>query len=409
MGLFYSWIILAILFVARAALGYQFQSIASIAPFLVKSLHVNYAEIGSLIGVYMLPGAIVSLPGGLIGRHVSDRAFATAALGLMTLGGIVVGLSHGYALALAGRRGERNEGVAVEMLDHQIGDHGFEHRDFDHLSAAGVLAMEQRREYRLRGHQAAGLVGQDGRHVARLARQGLHQAGDADEALDDVIIGRPPTIGTVLAPAVDGRVDEPWPPRHERVVAQAPVLLLPRVLGEAECARLIALWHRPANVWKSADGFTSGGHRVEKGDFKVDHAGAYGHMTEYVVREPAVQSFLDLRFNRRVAPELRKAFQTSVSQREDYRIVRYDAATGGVLRPHRDNPTKETAHRRFTMTINLNAGEYHGGALRFREYGDHLYEVERGTAVVWSATLLHEVMPVTKGARFVLGVHMYGN
>jgi len=60
------------------------------------------------------------------------------------------------------------------------------------------------------------------------------------------------------------------------------------------------------------------------------------------------------------------------------------------------------------MTVNLNAGEYEGGALRFREYGDHLYAVERGTAVVWSATLLHEVMPVTAGARFVLGVHMYG-
>jgi len=211
-----------------------------------------------------------------------------------------------------------------------------------------------------------------------------------------------------LAGAVMDCLRRLFTPRQERVAAQAPVLLLPRVLGEADCARLIDLWHRPANVWKSADGFTSGGHRVEKGDFKVDHAGAYGQMTEYVVREAAVQSFLDLRFNRRVAPEMRKAFQTSVSQREDYRIVRYDAATGGVLRPHRDNPTKETAHRRFTMTINLNAGDYEGGALRFREYGDHFYEVERGTAVVWSAALLHEVTPVTRGARFVLGVHMHG-
>src|SRR5215469_11231180 len=91
----YSWLILAALFVARAALGYQFQSIASVAPFLVRSLHVNYAEIGSLIGIYMLPGAIVSLPAGLIGRHVSDRSFAAAALGLMTVGGILVAVSHG--------------------------------------------------------------------------------------------------------------------------------------------------------------------------------------------------------------------------------------------------------------------------------------------------------------------------
>ncbi len=99
----YPWIILAVLFLARMALGYQFQSIASVAPFLVNSLHVNYAEIGSLIGIYMLPGAFVSLPAGLIGRHVGDRSFAVTALALMAAGGVIVALSHGYALALVGR------------------------------------------------------------------------------------------------------------------------------------------------------------------------------------------------------------------------------------------------------------------------------------------------------------------
>ena len=59
------------------------------------------------------------------------------------------------------------------------------------------------------------------------------------------------------------------------------------------------------------------------------------------------------------------------------------------------------------MTVNLNAGDYEGGELRFREYGEQLYAVERGTAIVWSASLLHEVLPVTKGRRLVLGVHMF--
>ena len=211
-----------------------------------------------------------------------------------------------------------------------------------------------------------------------------------------------------LADAVLAYLRQAFSPRGLRVQAQAPILLLPRVLGEADCARLVELHQRPVNVW-ATDGFRSEGHTKEQGDFKVDHAGVYGQLTEYVVRDPALQQFLDQRFNRRVAPEMRKAFQTGVTQREHYRIARYDSTVGGVLHPHRDNSTKETAHRRFTMTINLNAGDYEGGALRFREYSDHYYEVERGTAVVWSATLLHEVMPVTKGARFVLGVHMYGS
>jgi peroxiredoxin len=211
-----------------------------------------------------------------------------------------------------------------------------------------------------------------------------------------------------LADAALAYLRAAFPPCGARVQTQAPVLLLPRVLGEADCARLVELFHRPVTMWPS-DGFKSEGHGKEAGDFKVDHSGDYGRLTEYVLRDPAVERFLDQRFKRRVMPEMRKAFQTAAGQREPYRIARYGSESGGVLNPHRDNATKETAHRRFTMTINLNAGEYEGGALRFREYGDQYYEVERGTAVVWSATLLHEVMPVTKGARFVLGVHMSGS
>ncbi len=164
----------------------------------------------------------------------------------------------------------------------------------------------------------------------------------------------------------------------------------------------------PAPVWPS-DGFASAGHEVETGDFKVCHAGAYGSVTELVLRDRPMQDYLDRRLHRRLRPEMRKAFQTGVSRREAYRIARYDAVASGNLRPHRDNATPQTAHRRFTMTINLNAGVYVDGALRFREYGEQLYEVDRGSAVVWSASLLHEVLPVTQGSRFVLGVHPFGD
>jgi predicted MFS family arabinose efflux permease len=99
----YSWIILGVLFLARTAMGFQFQSIASVAPFLVRGLHVNYAEIGTLIGLFMLPGAVVSLPAGLVGRHVADKVVAGTALGLMSVGGALVGLSHNYSMAFTGR------------------------------------------------------------------------------------------------------------------------------------------------------------------------------------------------------------------------------------------------------------------------------------------------------------------
>ena len=49
----------------------------------------------------------------------------------------------------------------------------------------------------------------------------------------------------------------------------------------------------------------------------------------------------------------------------------------------------------------MNTGEYEGGDLRFPEYGIDLYRPPTGGAIVFSCSLLHEVLPVTKGRRFV--------
>lgn len=192
-----------------------------------------------------------------------------------------------------------------------------------------------------------------------------------------------------------------------RLRTHPPVLVLPRVLGAADCDYLIQAFHRSVRVWDS-DGRTNAGFANEAGDFVVRHHGQYGKLREFVVRDPEVQRLLDSRLQRRVLPEMKKAFQTVPTGREGYRISCYDAAEGGSLRPHRDDSVPQIAHRRFTVTVNLNAGEYEGGELRFPEYGDQLYDVERGTAVAWSATLLHEVLPMRSGRRFVTGVHLFG-
>jgi peroxiredoxin len=188
--------------------------------------------------------------------------------------------------------------------------------------------------------------------------------------------------------------------------AHPPVLILPRMLSHADCEYLAAIWRRDVPEYPT-DGFTNAGTRREAGDFKVVHDGGYGHAVEYIVQEEALQHFLDGRLRRRLLPEIRKAFQATGLQREGYRIAGYEARSGGFLNPHRDNSTPANAKRRFTMTVNLNAGEYEGGALRFREYSEQPYAVERGTAIVWSASLLHEVLPVTRGRRLVLGVHLF--
>ena len=79
----------------------------------------------------------------------------------------------------------------------------------------------------------------------------------------------------------------------------------------------------------------------------------------------------------------------------------------GHFRPHRDNTTKGTAHRRFAVTINLNADEYEGGDLCFPEFGPRTYRAATGGAVVFSCSLLHEARPVTLGKRYAFLPFLY--
>ena len=49
------WTILGVLSIARIAMGFQFQSIASVSQSLVDDMGISYGQIGTLIGLYMLP------------------------------------------------------------------------------------------------------------------------------------------------------------------------------------------------------------------------------------------------------------------------------------------------------------------------------------------------------------------
>ena len=103
------------------------------------------------------------------------------------------------------------------------------------------------------------------------------------------------------------------------------------------------------------------------------------------------------RLVRRVLPEIAKAFQFRATRIERYIIACYDAGEGGHFRPHRDNTTKGTAHRRFAVTVNLNAEDYEGGDLRFPEYDMRTYRAPTGGAVVFSCSIMHEATAVTRG------------
>ena len=97
------WMILAVLFAARAATGFQFQSIGSTANLLMQDLGINYSEIGMLLGAYLLPGIVVAFPAGLLGQRFREKKLGLAGLAMMAISGAALSLSDGFAAALVAR------------------------------------------------------------------------------------------------------------------------------------------------------------------------------------------------------------------------------------------------------------------------------------------------------------------
>lgn len=89
---------------------------------------------------------------------------------------------------------------------------------------------------------------------------------------------------------------------------------------------------------------------------------------------------------------------------------RSGSLSGGALRPdaarHRGNKTKGTAHRRFAISINLNA-DFEGGEVSFPEYGPCGLEAPPGAAAIFSCSLLHRVSKVTRGNRYAFLPFVY--
>src|SRR4051794_34793164 len=94
---------LAVLFVARTAMGFQFQTVASAGPFLLDALTIDFTALGALIGLYMLPGIFIALPGGMLGQRFGAKRMVLAGLALMVAGGAMMAVSSSFASAAAGR------------------------------------------------------------------------------------------------------------------------------------------------------------------------------------------------------------------------------------------------------------------------------------------------------------------
>ena len=97
------WLILAILTLARTSMGFQFQSVAAVGPLLTTNSIITHTELGTLIGIYLLPGALFALLGGWLGKRFGDKRVVLIGLGMMMLGGVLLALSDTYETMFTGR------------------------------------------------------------------------------------------------------------------------------------------------------------------------------------------------------------------------------------------------------------------------------------------------------------------
>jgi MFS family permease len=130
------WLILAALTFARTVMGFQFQSVAAVAPLVVADFHIGYAALGTVIGLYLLPGVTVAIPGGVLAQRFGDKRMVLIGLTAMTLGGVLTA-SGDETLLTAGRVLSGCGAVVLNVLLTKMTTDTFEGREV--VTALGVL------------------------------------------------------------------------------------------------------------------------------------------------------------------------------------------------------------------------------------------------------------------------------
>lgn len=112
------WTMLLILFLVRLAMGFQFQSVASTSAQLIDAFGLSYAQVGTLIGLFLLPGVFIAIPSGALTRAISDK-------NLLMLGAVTMTVGAGTADGGRRRLCRAAARAASQMGDRRTGIRGF--------------------------------------------------------------------------------------------------------------------------------------------------------------------------------------------------------------------------------------------------------------------------------------------
>jgi cyanate permease len=119
-------------------MGFQFQSVPALALPMSTTGDLSFTSIGTLTGVYLLPGALIALGGGWIARRLGDARLAFLGLVLMTIGGFAGWWSSNFETAVFWRLVAGAGAVALNVMATKMAADWFEGRA-DLPAAMGVL------------------------------------------------------------------------------------------------------------------------------------------------------------------------------------------------------------------------------------------------------------------------------
>ncbi|MEQ1780738.1 MAG: 2OG-Fe(II) oxygenase [Hyphomonadaceae bacterium] len=180
---------------------------------------------------------------------------------------------------------------------------------------------------------------------------------------------------------------------------QAPIMIMDRVFDADLCQYLVA-------QYDAQDRELSGFMRDIDGKTHLVHDGSHKRRRDHMITGEEDIARLQSAIRKRIVPEIHRIHQFHVSRMERYLVACYAAEDEAHFRPHRDNTTKGTAHRRFAVSINLSE-DFDGGEICFPEYGSRSYKPPPGAAVIFSCSMLHAVTQVTRGRRYAFLPFLY--
>lgn len=110
------WRVLALLFLVRMTMPFQFQAVGALSPAFQEAFAVSIADVGLLIGIYFTPGIFLAVPGGALGQRFGDKRMVMLGLALMAAGGALMAVSDLWVGQLVGRLCAGLGGVLLNVL-----------------------------------------------------------------------------------------------------------------------------------------------------------------------------------------------------------------------------------------------------------------------------------------------------